>query len=79
MYASDDVMAWIVLSKTLFEILEDPNLKVTYLVIDALDECVIDLQKLLGLIVQISSSTRVKWIVSSRNWVQIEEQLAPVA
>ncbi|KAK0744691.1 hypothetical protein B0T21DRAFT_380877 [Apiosordaria backusii] len=36
-YASDDAMAWIVLSKTLLEMLEDPNLKVTYLVIDALD------------------------------------------
>lgn len=80
MYASDDTMAWIVLSKTLLEMLEDPNLKVTYLVIDALDECVIDQQKLLSLIVQISSvSTRVKWVVSSRNWVQIEEQLATVA
>ncbi|KAH8748441.1 hypothetical protein F5883DRAFT_721048 [Diaporthe sp. PMI_573] len=80
LYASDDAMAWITLSKTLLEMLEDPNLKVTYLVIDALDECVIDQQKLLNLIVQISSSsTRVKWIVSSRNWVQIEEQLATVA
>ena len=80
MYASDDTMAWIVLSKTLSEMLEDPNLKVTYLVIDALDECVIDQQNLLSLIAQISSvSTRVKWVVSSRNLVQIEEQLAAVA
>ncbi|WPJ61285.1 hypothetical protein SMAC4_13430 [Sordaria macrospora] len=73
-------MAWIVLSKVLCEMLEDPNLKVTYLVIDALDECVTDQPQLLQLIVQISSvSTRVKWLVSSRNWVQIEEQLAIVA
>ncbi|KAK4143612.1 NACHT domain-containing protein [Dichotomopilus funicola] len=80
MYASDDAMAWIVLSKTLLEMLEDPNLKVTYLVIDALDECVTDQQKLLSLIVQISSvSTRVKLVVSGRNWVQIEEQLSTVA
>ncbi|KAM7216074.1 HET domain containing protein [Rhypophila decipiens] len=41
-YPSDDAMAWIVLSKTLIKMLEDPNLKVTYLVIDALDECIID-------------------------------------
>ncbi|KAK4445624.1 heterokaryon incompatibility protein, partial [Podospora aff. communis PSN243] len=62
------------------EILADPNLKVTYLVIDALDECVVDQQKLLRLVVQISSITaRVKCVVSSRNWVQIEEQLANVA
>ena len=80
MYASDDAMAWITLSRTLLEMLDDPNLKVTYLVIDALDECVLDQQKLLSLIVQISAlSTRVKWIVSSRNLVQIEEQLAGVA
>ncbi|KAM7194192.1 Heterokaryon incompatibility protein (HET) domain containing protein [Rhypophila sp. PSN 637] len=78
-YPSDDAMAWIVLSKTLIEMLEDPNLKVTYLVIDALDECIIDQQKLLSLIVQISSvSARVKLVVSSRNLVQIEEQLATV-
>lgn len=79
-YPSDDAMAWIVLSKVLWEMLEDPNLKVTYLVIDALDECVTDQPQLLKLIVQISSvSARVKWVVSSRNWVQIEEQLAIVA
>jgi len=79
-YPSDDAMAWIALSKSLREMLKDPNLKVTYLVIDALDECVVDQSKLLSLIVQISSmSARVKWIVSSRNWVQIEEQLAIVA
>ncbi|KAM7208990.1 NACHT domain containing protein [Rhypophila decipiens] len=79
-YPSDDAMAWIVLSKTLLEMLEDPNLKVTYLVIDALDECMIDQQKLLSLIVQISSvSARVKLVVSSRNLVEIEEQLATVA
>ncbi|KAK4207263.1 heterokaryon incompatibility protein-domain-containing protein [Rhypophila decipiens] len=80
-YPSDDAMAWIVLSKTLLEMLEDPNLKVTYLVIDALDECMIDQQQqLLSLIVQISSvSARVKLVVSSRNLVQIEEQLAIVA
>ncbi|KAM7210451.1 NACHT domain containing protein [Rhypophila decipiens] len=79
-YPSDDAMAWIVLSKTLIEMLEDPNLKVTYLVIDALDECIIDQQQLLSLIVQISSvSAHVKLVVSSRNLVQIEEQLASVA
>ena len=67
-YPSDNSVAWIILSKVLQEMLEDPNLKVTYLVINALDECVIDQPKLLSLIVEISSvSTRVKWVVSSRN------------
>ncbi|KAK3947045.1 NACHT domain-containing protein [Pseudoneurospora amorphoporcata] len=79
-YPSDDTMAWIVLSKVLREMLKDPNLKVTYLVIDALDECVTNQPQLLELIVQISSiSARIKWLVSSRNEVQIEEQLAIVA
>jgi hypothetical protein len=46
------------------------------LIIDALDECVADLPKLLDLIVQKSSvSPRIKWIVSSRNWPDIEERL----
>ncbi|KAK4194662.1 hypothetical protein QBC40DRAFT_353104 [Triangularia verruculosa] len=56
--------------------LEDPNLKVTYLVIDALDECVTDLPKLLDFIVRISPG-RVKWLLSSRNEVLIEGKLKP--
>jgi len=52
-------------------------LKSTYLIIDALDECVAaDLPKLLDFIVKKSSvSPRVKWIVSSRNWPSIEKDL----
>ncbi|PON20926.1 hypothetical protein TGAM01_v210211 [Trichoderma gamsii] len=67
---------WIALSDILAAILQDPTLKATYLVVDALDECTSDLQKLLDMIVDTSStSSRVKWIVSSRNWSQIEERL----
>ena len=48
----------------------------TYLIIDALDECVADLPKLFDFIVQKSSvSPRVKCIVSSRNWPDIAERL----
>jgi hypothetical protein len=48
----------------------------TYLVIDALDECVTDLPKLLDFIAkQSSASSRIKWIVSSRNLPGIKEQL----
>jgi hypothetical protein len=44
--------------------------------IDALDECVTDLPKLLEFVTKQSSmSHRVKWIVSSRNWPAIEAQL----
>ncbi|KAK4172256.1 hypothetical protein QBC36DRAFT_223078 [Triangularia setosa] len=73
---SEDAVAWVALSKILWGMLEDPNLKVTYLVIDALDECVTDLPKLLDFIVRISSG-HVKWLLSSRNEVLIEEKLKP--
>jgi len=48
----------------------------TYLIIDALDECEADLPKLLDFIIQKSCvSSHIKWIVSSRNWPDIEERL----
>ena len=72
----EDANAWVALSEIFTNILRDPGLASTYLVIDALDECVIGLPKLLDLIVQtLSVSSRVKWIVSSRNWPDIEERL----
>ncbi|KAH7012389.1 vegetative incompatibility protein HET-E-1 [Macrophomina phaseolina] len=71
-----DANAWFALSEIFVDILHDPDMSSTYLVIDALDECVSDLPKLLGFIAQNSAvSSRVKWIVSSRNWPYIEEQL----
>lgn len=71
-----DANAWFALSEIFVGILHDPDLSSTYLVIDALDECISDLPKLLGFIAQNSAvSSRVKWIVSSRNWPHIEEQL----
>ncbi|RDW73399.1 hypothetical protein BP6252_07306 [Coleophoma cylindrospora] len=74
--------AWVALSKIFTNILQDPGLKnsvkSTYLVIDALDECVTDLPKLLDLIVEKSSDTSIKWIVSSRNWLSIKKQLEVV-
>jgi hypothetical protein len=58
------------------DILQDLQLSTTYLTIDALDECVVDLPKLLNFIAkQSSASSRIKWVVSSRNWPGIEEQL----
>ncbi len=71
----EDVNGWVALSEILTDILQDPCLESTYLVIDALDECVVDLPKLLDLIVSMSSLPRVKWIVSSRKWSNIEERL----
>ncbi|PSN58997.1 hypothetical protein BS50DRAFT_605439 [Corynespora cassiicola Philippines] len=71
-----DENAWVALSEIFTSIVQDPSLKITYLIIDALDECVTDLPKLLDFIIQTSSaSSRVKWIMSSRNWPNIEERL----
>ncbi|KAL7755657.1 hypothetical protein ACKLNR_014184 [Fusarium oxysporum f. sp. zingiberi] len=70
----EDVNAWWALSEIFADILRDPNLKSTFLIIDALDECEKDLSKLLDLINQHSSSSRVKWIVSSRNILDIEHK-----
>jgi archaellum biogenesis ATPase FlaH len=71
-----DVNAWVELEKILTDVLRYPGSNTTYLIIDALDECVTDLPKLLEFVVKHSStSSRVKWIVSSRNWLNIEESL----
>ncbi|KAK4249691.1 NACHT domain-containing protein [Corynascus novoguineensis] len=70
------VNTWVALSEVFIDILEDPTLPPTRLIIDALDECIEGLDLLLGLIVQMSSiHLNVKWIVSSRNWPIIEKKL----
>jgi hypothetical protein len=71
----DDANAWVALVEIFTEMLQDLNLNRTYLIIDALDECVTELPKLLNFIVQSSTSPHVKWIVSSRNWPDIEVRL----
>jgi hypothetical protein len=72
----EDVNAWAALSEIFANILQDPSLKGAYFIVDALDECVTELPKLLEFIVQKSPvSSKIKWIVSSRNWPDIEERL----
>jgi hypothetical protein len=72
----EDANAWVVLVEIFEAVLQDASLKMTYLIIDALDECVTDLPMLLEFVAKQSSvSSRVKWIVSSRNWPDIEAQL----
>jgi hypothetical protein len=71
-----DANAWVALSDIFVDIVQDPDLRTTFLVVDALDECLSDLPKLLDLIIQTSaSSNRIKWLVSSRNEVHIEQKL----
>jgi hypothetical protein len=72
----EDANSWVALAEIFTEILQDPGLDTTFLIIDALDECVTDLSKLLSFIAKHSSaSSQVKWIISSRNWPDIEAQL----
>ncbi|KAI1330214.1 NACHT domain-containing protein [Xylariaceae sp. FL0255] len=77
----EGVNAWYALTEIFTNMLRDPELREqnVYLVVDALDECTTDLRQLLDLITDTSQSTRAKWLVSSRNWPQIEEQLRGVA
>ena len=76
----EDANTWVALSEIFTNILQDPSLNSTYLVVDALDECITDLPELLEFIVQKSSiSHHVKWIVSSRNWPSIEKHLDAAA
>ncbi|KAF4414933.1 hypothetical protein FACUT_13837 [Fusarium acutatum] len=58
--------------------LEDESTDDCVFVIDALDECVDDRERLIALVSQFSSSSRSKWIVCSRNWPKIENQLKGV-
>ncbi|EXL39652.1 hypothetical protein FOCG_17739 [Fusarium oxysporum f. sp. radicis-lycopersici 26381] len=72
----EDSNAWYALRGILIAILKDPAPKSIIIIIDALDECVTGLPELLKFIIEQSSLTsRVKWIVSSRNWQDIEEKL----
>lgn len=72
----EEANAWIAMTEIFADVLQDNSLSTTYLIVDALDECVTDLSKLLSFIAKQSSvSSRVKWIVSSRNWPDIEEEL----
>ncbi|SCO78478.1 related to vegetatible incompatibility protein HET-E-1 [Fusarium oxysporum] len=72
----EDVNAWVALSEIFEDIFAETLRDSTLLIIDALDECLTGCQQLLDWIVKISSECpRVKWIVSSRNWPDIEEKL----
>ncbi|PON24643.1 hypothetical protein TGAM01_v206573 [Trichoderma gamsii] len=75
--AFEGANSWVVLSRIFEQMLRDDSLKDPIFVIDALDECVSDLAQILKVITQSSaSSSRVKWLVSSRNYADIQETLA---
>lgn len=66
---------WFALREIFMQMLLDPNLPDTILIIDALDECESDLPLLLSLIMEVSPRSRVKWLVSSRNRTDIEQKI----
>ncbi|RYP84315.1 hypothetical protein DL770_005219 [Monosporascus sp. CRB-9-2] len=72
----EDANAFFSLSEVLEGMLRDAAVTRIYILVDALDECETDLQRLLKFIVHnTSASPHVKWIVSSRNRREIEEPL----
>ncbi|KAK5996815.1 Vegetative incompatibility protein HET-E-1 [Cladobotryum mycophilum] len=74
----EDANAWFTLCGIFTDMLQDPAVENSCLIIDALDECETDRKKLLDFIVKsMSDSPHVKWIVSSRNWIDIENKLRP--
>ncbi|KAK0674630.1 hypothetical protein QBC41DRAFT_264172 [Cercophora samala] len=73
----EDANSWFALSELLTKMLQDPSLGTTYLVIDALDECTSNLRNLLDFLVRTSSLIpHVKWLISSRNELHIEQRLS---
>jgi hypothetical protein len=53
----ENANTWVALSEIFTNILQDPSWNSTYVIIDALDECETGLPQLLGLIVQITSTS----------------------
>ncbi|KAF3074260.1 hypothetical protein CFAM422_003533 [Trichoderma lentiforme] len=72
-----DANAWVALSGMLLNILRDPKVGGLVFVVDALDECETDSAKLLDFITKYASLPRVKWIISSRNNLNIQQKLEP--
>jgi hypothetical protein len=71
-----DAEAWAALCVMFMSILRDASSDKIYIVVDALDECVQDQDKLLRFILQETKElSHVKWIVSSRNHVEQRTRL----
>jgi hypothetical protein len=68
--------AFFSLSQAMLGMLRDPDARGIYMMVDALDECETGLPRLLDFIVKTTSvSNTVKWIVSSRARLDIEQAL----
>lgn len=67
----EDHNAWQVVSEILEAMFNDPYLDGVFVIVDALDECIVDRTKLLDFINAMSRRSRAKWIVSCRDWPEI--------
>jgi hypothetical protein len=72
-----DAEAWVALCNILLGILRDPIIKETYLIVDALDECVQGQDKLLNFVLHEAKLPRVKWLISSRHNIEHRIRLEP--
>ncbi|CAI6095882.1 unnamed protein product [Clonostachys chloroleuca] len=71
----EDLCALDALEKILRAMLHDPALGSAIFVIDALDECSdSDRCDIIRLVIELSKKFDAKWVVSSRNWPDIEDQ-----
>ena len=69
---TNNANAFDVLSSLFKQMIQHPRSEPIYLAVDALDECEQGLPDLLGLIRETSlQETRLKWIVTSRNHVNV--------
>ncbi|KLU83127.1 hypothetical protein MAPG_02192 [Magnaporthiopsis poae ATCC 64411] len=73
---SEGLDNWYTLCNLLVDVLQDPSMRRTYLIVDALDECETGLDDLLRFIVRLFTDSRAKVLVSSRNWPMIEDALS---
>ncbi|KAI6768499.1 hypothetical protein HG531_010688 [Fusarium graminearum] len=74
----NDGNAWQTLTGILTAILDDEESQDCVFAIDALDECTTDRDQLIRLISRLSTCYKPKWVVSSRNWPEIERRLDSV-
>ncbi|RYP69543.1 hypothetical protein DL771_006058 [Monosporascus sp. 5C6A] len=75
--SNNNTNAFDALSNIFRQMIQHPRLETVYLAVDALDECEDGRSDFLGLIRETSlQENRLKWIVTSRNQVRVDESLA---
>ncbi|KAF3286218.1 hypothetical protein TWF970_009764 [Orbilia oligospora] len=71
----EDPNAFYALERILLNVCADPQYNTFYFLVDALDECIGDLDRLLKLICSTcAKASRIRWLVTSRNRPEIEAQ-----